>query len=218
MSLINKILKASTLGVLALGLSGCIISVNDHKESTNRISEKRNVAAFSKIMVDSRVRLDVVVGKGQGISVSGSDKSVFATSTTVSNGTLTINVSGSKSRPRIRVTVPTLDALDFDSRVDARVTGLDVNNFTLNIEGSGDIYLAGTCGTATYEVDGNADVYAERLECNTVDVQMDGNGDITVYAKDGVSVDIDGRSDLTVYGGGRIDTRQISGGGSIQVR
>jgi hypothetical protein len=222
MTLIKKITKVSSqcvLGLLALGLSGCIISVNESRDSTNRISEDRDVAAFTKIVVDGRVHLDIVVGKTQDITVMGRDKAVYATSTSVNNGVLRISVhSINGSRPRVRVAVPSLDALNFDARVDARVTGLDAQNFTLNIEGSGDIYLSGTCGSSSIEVDGNADVYAERFKCETVNIEMDGNGDVTVFARNEVTVNIDGHSDITVYGGGRVNTSQISGGGSVRVR
>lgn len=213
-----NLLKVASILTLGLASSGCVIAINAHDEDRDRQAESRQISDFTKLDIKGSVRLDVQVGREPSLMIMGDSRSVPGTQTRVVNGTLLIDRNSSKgNRPRIRITVPHLDGLKASDSIEARITGLDSDQWQLDTEGRGDVYLTGTCRNASYKTAGRTDIHADGFTCQNVNITHEGRGEVEVYATDLVNVRLLGRGDVVVSGRASIGDRDLSGTGKLVI-
>ena len=212
-----KIVKIASLLSLGLLTSGCVISINAHDEDRDRQAQTRDVMGdFDKLVVNGSVRVDVQVGAEASIVVMGDSHSVYDTKTLINDGTLIVDrVSSRGDRPRVRITTPSLTSLTSGSRIEAHVSGLNAETWTLTTSGRGNVYLSGNCGEANYTLSGRTDVHADNLTCNTVNIMHSGRGDLEVYAGEMVNITQSGKGDVSIMGSAQIGQRMVSGEGRL---
>ena len=83
---------------------------------------------------------------------------------------------------------------------DIDISGVNSEDFTLELDGLGTISISGTCKNANLVLDGMGDLKARDFECERVRLIMDGMGDATVYASEYIFVNLDGFGNADVYG------------------
>lgn len=183
-------------------------------------SETRDVAEFSRIVIEGAMDIDVSVGERQNVEVSADHGYLDRVETRVNNDTLYISQEGRRWRDgdiEVTISVENLDAFIIEGAADVDITGIDSDSFLLEIDGAGDVTLQGTCGEVEIEINGAGDIDAEEFECKSVDITINGAGDADVYASESVRAVLNGVGDITVYGNPNRVRPSIHGLGSFEV-
>lgn len=213
-----KINRSKGLAVgLALLMGATMITTPAMAQDT---SETRNVAEFSRIVIEGAMDIDVRVGERQKVEVSTDRGYLGRVETRVDGNTLYISQEGRRWRDidlEVTISVENLSAFIIEGAADADISGIDSDSFLLEIDGAGDVTLEGTCGDVEIEINGAGDIDAEEFECKTVDITINGAGDADVYASESVRAVLNGVGDITVYGNPSRVRPSIHGLGSFEV-
>lgn len=70
----------------------------------------------------------------------------------------------------------------------------------MNINGSGDVQLAGKAREAHYDINGSGDIDCGQLHCLHVNAAINGSGDIECYASESINANINGSGDVDCIG------------------
>lgn len=183
-------------------------------------SETRDVAEFSRIVIEGAMDIDVSVGERQEVEISADRGYLSRVETRVDNDTLYISQLGRRWRNadiEVTISVENLSAFIIEGAADVDITGIDSDSFLLEIDGAGDVTLEGTCGDAEYEINGAGDIDAEDFKCKTVEITINGAGDADIYASESIRATLNGVGDITVYGNPSRVRPSIHGLGSFRV-
>lgn len=238
----TAIIAAGAL-LISGGLAGCGVIGPDVKGSGNIKSEMRQVAPFSGVDVEGSADVTVTYGTEQSVTITTDDNILPIITTEVSNGVLKIDATESYSTSygvKVAVTIPMLQSIEINGSGDVLVEGAQlenrpVENFRIEIDGSGnvqvpqmnaaktlaqidgsgDITLAGTGGTLEAEIDGSGDIDAEAFRVLNAVVRVEGSGDIRVYATESLDASVSGSGDIYYRGDPKVLQKSVSGSGDI---
>lgn len=183
-------------------------------------SETRDVAEFSRIVIEGAMDIEVSVGARQEVEISADQGYLSRVETRVERETLYISQEGRRWRNgdiEVTISVENLSAFIIEGAADVDITGIDSDSFLLEIDGAGDVTLVGTCGVVEIEINGAGDIDAEDFECKSVDITINGAGDADVYASESIRAVLNGVGDITVYGNPSRVRPSIHGLGSFEV-
>ena len=193
-----------TTGVLALLASNTALAGEN-----NIVSRKLDLAGFDAINIAGVYEIDVRVGSGYSVELSGPENEMNRVEVSVKNGALVLDQRkrqrGEKKlnhRDGVEavVTMPSLTALKVSGVVDGQIEGVDADNFSVKISGVGDVRIDGECGNLEAKLSGVGDLDARGLECRVGDIRVSGVGSATVFTSDEVEARVSGMGDIDVYG------------------
>ena len=181
---------------------------------------------FTGIEVDGHVGLDVSVGEKFAVKVSGREADMERLRVEVRDGVLHIYKERRKRgsrRQRSRelhatIALPKLNSVDIDGMSDAKIRNIDSDNFSLSVDGHGELILSGKCGSSVIDIDGHAEIEGREFKCKNVSLKIDGHGEIELYAGETLAVDISGHGDVEIYGNPRISKFRQSGMGQFEIK
>ena len=185
-----------------------------------------DVKGFTGIEVDGHVELDVIVGEKFFVEVSGREADLERLKVEVRDGVLRIYKERRKRgsrRERSRelyatIALPKLNSVDIDGMSDGEIRNIDSDNFSLSVDGHGELALSGKCGTSVIDIDGHAEIEGREFKCKNVSLKIDGHGEIELYADETLAVDISGHGDVEIYGNPRISKFRQSGMGQFEIK
>lgn len=180
----------------------------EERDKSGDVSMSYDLTGFDRIVVGGVYELNVRVGEGFSIEVSGAPDEMERMEIEVEDGVLRL---GQQERMRgkrrwrdqglsAEITMPALAALNVSGVTDANVTGVDADDFSARLSGVGEIDIAGTCGSLTARVSGVGALDAENLQCVDVEVRVSGIGDAEVYASQSVHASVSGIGSIGIYG------------------
>jgi len=182
------------------------------------VEQARDVPEFRKLRLEGAIDAMVRAGEPQSVVIVTSAEQQPDIVTKVKGDTLVIDMRDRRryrDPVRAEISVPSLEGLTVDGSSDAVLSGLDVDSFSLDINGSGDVEIAGRCAAAEFEINGSGDIAARNFECEAVDLDISGSGDAEIFASQRVAVDVSGSADIDIWGGGRIESASMSGSGDL---
>lgn len=207
MSYFTNSLKASLLTGVMLG--GALLSTSALAHETDRsddIVETHNVSDFRTIEIRGVYELDVKVGPDFSVVTSGAAKEVDGMKVFVRGDTLVLDSAKKKKRMNKRhgvlatITLPALDGLDVVGVGTGDITGIDADDFSLDVSGVGEIDLSGSCTNLRADVSGVGDFSTENLICETAKADISGVGEFSVYASESADVSAMGIGQVEVFG------------------
>lgn len=192
--------------------SGCI--EGNGKEKT----EERNISSFTEMEVDGAFDITVTSGQKTSLRISGDSNVLPHIVSKVEGDTLKLFAKKSvcASLP-INVTVETeaLTRLAASGANDISVKGIDTPKFTVSLNGSGDIGLAGETRELSATVEGSGNLHAKSLQAEEVDIIAQGATGAEVYASRRLKAISQGVGDIRYYGNPADVTKSITGVGDI---
>jgi hypothetical protein len=185
-----------------------------------------DVVGFTGIEVDGHVELNVSVGEKFFVEISGREVDMERLRVEVEDGVLRIykerrkrgSRRGRSKKLHATIRLPKLNSLEIDGMSDAEIRNIDSDNFSLSVDGHGEINLSGKCGTSEIDVDGHAEIDGREFKCQNVSLDVDGHGEIEIYAGETLEVDIDGHGNVEIYGNPRIKKYRQSGMGQFEIK
>jgi hypothetical protein len=210
-----------SIGTLALAaLMGTTMLVTSSLAHGDEATQTRDLDEFNRIVIKGAMDVVIEAGKSQSVKVSADEDYLDRVETRVDDGTLYITQEGRRWHDAdidIEISVRNLDGIYLEGAADVEATGIDSDNFELEIDGAGDFTLEGSCGTVTIEINGAGDVDAEELKCKSVDITINGAGDVDAFASESVEAELNGVGDITICGDPDKVRPRIHGLGSFEV-
>lgn len=209
--------------VLTLGLFGvpgaCNIAGSGVQGSGVTASEVREVPEFTQVQLTGSFEVEVEVGPGdERVRVEADDNIVPLISTAVVGTTLKITARHgfSTDQPvKVQVAVPGLLGVDHSGSGSVHVQGIDSERFTVKLQGSGSIRLAGRADALVATLEGSGALLATDLVTTSATVDLAGSGTAEVHAREQLIVAIAGTGSVRYAGEPTNITRNIHGSGTI---
>lgn len=179
-----------------------------HSKSDDHVETTHEVSGFDSIEIGGVFELSITTGEDFRVFTSGHKKDVEPMTVTVEDGVLTLGTkkknwsskNGKDNAVTLEISLPALNALSVGGVATGEITGIDSDNFELNIGGVGDLTLSGTCENLEVNIGGVGNINAKAFECENTSVNLAGVGDAQVYASESVDVSTFGVGSVTVWG------------------
>jgi len=166
-------------------------------------TEPREVGEFDKIHLNGSPNVNIVIGPERSISVTTDENLLEVIQTSVEDGTLVIGGSEpfrTRLGVTVQITVPALTHVAVHGSGDVTVKQLDAEKFKAEIQGSGDISVAGRAEELDVEIQGSGDVNLDELAAKRASVEVQGSGDSTIKVSDELTVHVAGSGDVKYIG------------------
>lgn len=129
------------------------------------------------------------------------------------------NINNRKfSRTKIYVKYPKFKFLTFNGSGTFEAFNLDQEDLRLKLNGSGEIYLAGTCAITSIKVSGSGIVDMKKLESEKATLIVAGSGSITSYVRGEVKAHVNGSGDIEIFGNPVNRRAEQRGSGRIEFK
>ena len=184
-------------------------------------SEPRSVSAFHAVELAGTMEVEVAVGKGQSVLVSGEADLLSKVSTVVKNGVLVIDTPRDLRRRHhlhVAVTIPDLSAVSLSGTGAMKISGVSGEHFAIDVSGTGDMTVKGSTGSLRVNVGGTGQVAARELTAKSANVDVSGTGSATLYVTESLEADVTGTGSIDVHGKPAKVRKSVSGVGSIRIR
>jgi hypothetical protein len=216
-------------GLVAVGVGiGLIIDseIFESSSSSNTVhgsgvaaTETREVPPFAGVDLAGGTDVTVRVGEERSVVVRGDDNLLSRITTEVVDGNLVVGQTpGSfetKSPTRVGVSIPSLDDLKLTGSGILTVTGIDADNVTVALAGSGIVRASGTATRLTVDLPGSGEAELKELVARDVNAVVSGSGLLLITATDRLDASVPG-SGAILYSGNPADvTTSIAGSGAV---
>lgn len=202
----------------------------------NKVTEARQVAAFTAVRVEGSIDAAVKVGGAQAVAVTIDQNLQPLVTTEVSGTTLVIKAKDAswQGKALVEITVPALRALSIQGSSDVTIDGgqgdvsLAIHGsgdlrwngeaamLEASVSGSGDMKLSGTAEQAKISVAGSGDVKAGDLTSKAAEVSVAGSGDVELTLDGGTfKARVAGSGDVVWHGRAQVELDSVSGSGEI---
>ena len=196
-----------TVSTLAFAPLAQAHDVEDHGPKKGDVEQTHDLQDFDAIEVRGVYRLNVTAGEDYRVFTSGQPKEVDRMKVYVEDGVLILDQNKDKkkkSRDRkgvwVDISLPSLNELNITGVGTGDITGVDSDNFDLDVSGVGELTIEGRCGALDTSMRGVGSIDARGLECEDADVSLKGVGEVTLFASESVEVSAKGIGSVDVYG------------------
>lgn len=180
-----------------------------------------SLPSFSRIHLEADTYIRVTVGQEQSITLYTEPDHFDELDLEVEDGTLTLEHPDDNHEGYhvgLVITVPELTAFTMDNITIAEITGVDADEFELDIDAIGTLEIAGTCGHLDMDVDGIGEFDAADLVCETAIARINGIGEISLHASEEIDVRVNGIGEVTIYGDPAVRDVDAIGFGEVEFR
>lgn len=98
----------------------------------------------------------------------------------------------------VEITMPYLEEITINASGDVEVIGLDNEEVSLNVRGSGDLYVTGKSDNVEIELHGSGDIEMDEIRGDHVDIEIHGSGNVEFNEGtcDSITIEIEGSGDV----------------------
>ena len=187
------------------------------------VTQTRDVSGFDVVKSLGSSDVEIKVGDAFKVEVSADERIISRILTEVNNGVLTISRERSERGNRgnfnrnakVLITMPSIKAFKGRGSGDGYITDISAAQFNVELSGSGDLFLSGTCTNGEFKSRGSGDLEAKDFSCDNVEVRSQGSGDMDIGANLTVSLNLNGSGDVDIYGEARITSMRTRGSGDV---
>ncbi|MCD4846792.1 MAG: DUF2807 domain-containing protein [Candidatus Aegiribacteria sp.] len=182
---------------------------------------EKDISPFNKIKASGALRVNIVCGQAESVTVIGDDNLLEYVEIKVLNEVLSIRTTRQvkpKTGLEVRVSARTLDLLKITGAVKAAVTLIDNEKFVLKASGASEISLSGNSVKAVMKLAGAVILSAKDFPCEVINLILSGAAKSTVYASEEISVTITGVGNVICYGNPETVNKTVSGAGNIELK
>jgi carbon monoxide dehydrogenase subunit G len=181
-------------------------------------TENRNVGEFERVRLDGVAAIEVTIGSPSTFSVTADDNLIGEVETEVEDGRLTVR-SPSGWAPQtpvlVEATVAALDEVQVDGAGRITVDGLDAEELSITVDGTGSVAASGEADALEAELDGDGVLRLAGLVVGRADVRISGAGTADVTVEDQLKARVDGEGVITYRGEPELDAK-VTGAGEVR--
>ncbi len=186
--------------------------------SGNRIRQMRSAGAFTRVIADDALDVEIAIGPRASIELEGDDNLIDRIRTDADDGTLHLRVSGGYRvrRPMVaRIIVPRLERVDLEASGDARISGLNGGRLLLTGLGSGSFDVDGAVDAVEVRIQGSGNAELGDLRAREAKILINGSGDARAHVTDTIVATVNGTGEIVYRGRPRFVTEDVNGTGRI---
>ena len=182
-------------------------------------TETREVPSFTGVELAGGNNVTVRVGGASSVVVRGDDNLLGHITTQVVDGDLVVgqtpgNVE-TNSPTGVEVTVPSLDDLTLTGSGILSVIGIETENMTVTLSGSGIVRASGTATKLDVDLPGSGEAELKDLVARNVNAIMSGSGLLRITATERLDASVPGNGAI-LYSGDPADVAtNITGNGAV---
>jgi hypothetical protein len=181
-------------------------------------AEPRNLTGFTGVDASAGVDVQVVVGAGFSVDVSGPGADRIVTE--VRAGVLRIHPEqhwGMRIRRAalVRVTMPRLDSLSASSGAEVHAEGVRADTIALDASSGGELTIVGACGNVDADASSGSHLNAARLQCERGSVEASSGARADVHVSGALDVDASSGGRVYAGGGAQVGNISLSSGGTL---
>jgi len=180
-------------------------------------TEMRDVTDFAEISVDGTVKLDLVTGPLDKLTITGDENLLPLVATEVVGGRLTIHQTKSmhsKTPLVVSIHAPAVARIDTAGLANVIASGLTGPTFTFTSNGVTDSQLSGQVSSLEIDSSGTGVVRAAGLTAKQARVTVSGAGSVEVNATDQLKANVSGVGSVKYRGTPAIE-KNVSGVGTV---
>lgn len=189
--------------------------------AAERMTISRDVSGFDTIRLSGQFNGTVVVGKTEGLTLTGGGDLEKRFVAEVRGDELRIKLTRNRHRGdtiTIAVNAKELEEFIIEGAGKFDIKGIDSEEFSVKLPGAASITMAGKCGELNISIAGAATVKAEDLICQHGHVKISGTGTISLHASESIDARVSGLGKIEVYGHPEEIDQHISGLGRIKLK
>ena len=213
--------KFAALLILLVFAAGCHHGMRSQiKGSGKRVSQKREVSAFTAISTEGAFTIEVTCQKDLSLEVEGDDNILDFVTAEVSNNVLRLRNKKdySVSEPvTFKISVPNLEGLTVLGAVKVDIKGINNDKFEIDSSGAPSISVAGTTKVIDIDTTGAGKIDTHNLHAARAVVDSRGVSKVDLDVSDQLDVKIAGPSQVT-YKGDPVVNKSINGPGKVERR
>jgi Putative auto-transporter adhesin, head GIN domain len=201
--------------LLGLALTGC-----GDKGSGKAGTDTRSVGSFDEVEVRGALEVDITVGSGPRLTLSGDDNLLSKVESTVTGDRLIIRPRGSMVRSlplKATIEVPSLVGLDLHGASEGTVRGIAGSKFSFGAHGASTVTLIGTVDELDIDLHGASKVDARKVAAKKVRVGAAGASTAELGTHDEITAKLSGASGAKYDGSPKV-SETVSGASSITKR
>jgi hypothetical protein len=187
-----------------------------------RITETRDAAPFERLDIEDSVDVKVVPGDAREVRVYAGEDVIDRVHTESSDGVLHVDIrdrgivigDDPLGDARVEVSASAVRSVSIGGSSDVDLTGVDVDELELDVEGRADIDASGTVDRLNATIGGAGDANLSRLVVRSAVVAVEGAADADLNVSDSLDVTIEGAGDVTYRGDPEIRS-DIEGAGDL---
>ena len=185
-------------------------------------AERRDVSGFTGVKLTSIGDLYIEQTGTESLRIEADADVLPQLTSKVSSGILELGVAPgtviAKNRRIIyRLTVATLDSIAVSGVGGATASNLRADQLTVEIDGAGEMTLAGTVDSQAVTISGTGDYNGEDLQSVTAKVTIDATGNAVLRVSDHLDATVSGVGSVEYIGDPQV-TKAVSGVGSVERR
>lgn len=202
-----------------------------------RVSEERQVPAFSSVHISSGMRATITLGSPQPVRLEGDERTLSLVETVVEDGTLKVRFKSHSfinDSEGVRVTIQTPELrgvgasggsivkaefsrgqqIDIEASGGSEIHGRSIDAGDLDVEASGGsiLTLSGSVDRVRLQLSGGSQLHGRDLSTRDLDVHGSGGSEAELRASGSVRGSLSGGSQLHASGGA--STKVSTSGGS----
>jgi putative autotransporter adhesin-like protein len=213
--------KFAALLILLVFAAGCHHGMRSQiKGSGKRVSQKREVSAFTAISTEGAFTIEVTCQKDLSLEVEGDDNILDFVTAEVSNNVLRLRNKKdySPSEPvAFKISVPNLEGLTVLGAGKVDIKGINNDKFEIDSSGAPSISVAGTTKVIDIDTTGAGKIDTHNLHAARAVVDSRGVSKVDLDVSDQLDVKIAGPSQVT-YKGDPVVNKSINGPGKVERR
>ena len=207
--------------LLPLFVAGCHHGLGaDVKGSGKRVTQKRDVGAFTAISTDGAFDIEVVCQKDLGLEIEADDNLFPFIETSVSGNTLHLKPTRNYSAedpPKIKITVPNIEAFSANGAGKIQISGVNNDKLQVSLNGAPTFTASGTTKMIGVDTNGAAKVDTHNLRAAHAVVDSKGVSKVDLGVSDQLDVTVSGPSHVT-YKGDPVVNKTVHGPGKVEKR
>ena len=197
-----------------------ILFSNRKKGSGVQESRTVDVDTFHAVKVSGAVKIDIVCGEPQSLTVTTDDNLLDSVQTTVKDGELSISFARSISSTLgigIQIAMADLKKIRMYGATRATSTGVDSDELLIRGSGASKVTARGNCRRAEVRFSGAGNIEAKDLISEKVKVKLAGSARAVLHATEEVTVRISGAGRVVCHGNPPEVRKHISGSGKVEI-
>ena len=206
--------------LLPVLFAGCHHGLASVKGSGNRVTQKRDVPAFTAISTDGAFDIEVVCQKNLGLEIEADDNLFPFIETAVSGNTLHLRPTrnySAEDAPKIRITVPNIEAFSANGAGKIQISGVNNDKLQVSLNGAPTFTASGTTKMIGVDTNGAAKVDTHNLRAAHAIVDSKGVSKVDLGISDQLDVNVSGPSHVT-YKGDPVVNKTVHGPGKVEKR
>ncbi len=197
-----------------------ILFSNRKKGSGVEKSQVVDVDPFKKVKVSGAIKVDIVCGQPQMLTVTTDDNLLESVKTVVEKEELSISFAhsvSSKMGIRLLIGMQDLRSLRLYGATKATVTDLDSPELLIKGSGASKVTASGKCKDMEVRFSGAGNLSADELIAEKVKIKLSGSSKAVVYATEEVTAKISGAGRVICHGKPATVHKHISGAGKVEI-